>query len=93
MSININPGAWAEIMRIANHAHEKVKEEIVEDAKRYAPVDTGRLRESIHEEGDEEIVVGAEYGVYVEMGTRDMAPQPYMRPALYTKRRLDGPTG
>jgi HK97 gp10 family phage protein len=91
-SFKLNPLAAAHIERIANHAHEKVKRDIVEDAKRYAPVRTGHLRESIHQgQNDEHIEVGAEYGVYQEMGTRHMPAHPFMRPALYQKRELEGP--
>jgi HK97 gp10 family phage protein len=58
-------------------------------ATQLCPVDTGRLRASIdHEMGvDAEgayALVGSnvEYAGYVEFGTRFMAPQPYLRPAL-----------
>jgi HK97 gp10 family phage protein len=50
-----------------------------------APVDTGNLRASIiaREVGPThwQVRVGAEYGIYVEMGTRHMAAQPYLTPA------------
>lgn len=49
------------------------------------PVDTGRLQGSIaHEpEGDKTMVVGTnvEYAPYVELGTRKMRSQPFLRPA------------
>ncbi len=34
------------------------------------------------------IIVGAEYGVYQEYGTRNMEAQPFMRPALEPQGRL-----
>lgn len=58
-------------------------------AKRRAAVDTGRMRASInHEvraEGDD--IVGrvgtdVDYAIHVELGTRHMAAQPFLRPAL-----------
>ena len=64
------------------------------DAKILAPVDTGRLMNSItHDvnEADISARVGIPprfdntsmmYGVYVELGTSKMAAQPYLRPAL-----------
>lgn len=59
-------------------------------AKARAPVDTGYLKNSIYTEivkNDRrvyaaEVVVGAEYGVFVEEGTSRMAPQPFMGPAF-----------
>lgn len=58
-------------------------------AIRLCPVDTGRLRSSItHDmERDSRGLVGfvgtnVEYGPYVELGTRFMRPQPFLRPAL-----------
>jgi len=54
-----------------------------------APVDTGYLRSSIQQEkqatvADMEAVnaVGAEYGIYQELGTIRQAAQPYMLPAF-----------
>lgn len=61
------------------------------NAKRAAPVDTGRLRNSIaHEiEGDGlEATVGTnvEYAPFVEFGTRRGRAQPYLLPALERER-------
>ncbi len=55
-------------------------------AKRRCPVDTGRLRASIHTEIEDEFkaTVGTdvEYGPYVEFGTVRMAAQPFLFPAV-----------
>lgn len=55
-------------------------------AKRACPVDTGRLRNSITHTvngGEKAAYIGTnvEYARYVELGTRKMAAQPYLRPA------------
>lgn len=60
-------------------------------AKLKAPVgETGFLRNSIGvlsaTSREAVIGVGAEYGVYQEMGTRFMRAQPFMRPALENNR-------
>lgn len=51
-----------------------------------APVDTGTLRNSIRASSDGElswkVVVGADYGIYVEWGTRHMAARPFLQPAV-----------
>lgn len=58
-------------------------------AKRACPVDTGRLRSSITHEIQQDAqgllaVIGTDvnYAPYVELGTRYMAAQPFLRPAL-----------
>jgi HK97 gp10 family phage protein len=62
-------------------------------AKRLCPVDTGRLRASITHEMAEDsrglvAVVGSdvEYAAYVELGTRYMRAQSFLRPALAAGR-------
>ncbi|GIK73808.1 MAG: hypothetical protein BroJett021_27960 [Chloroflexota bacterium] len=59
-------------------------------AKVKAPVDTGFLRNSIQTvsvtDREAVVAVGAEYGIYQEMGTRFMRAQPFMRPALENNR-------
>jgi hypothetical protein len=60
-------------------------------AKKYAPVDTGLLRSSIHQEfpGDDIIAQIAlfgsdcDYAIYQELGTYKMAAQPFMAPMMY----------
>lgn len=54
-------------------------------AKRMAPVDTGRLRNSITHTVNEDVAVigtNVEYAAYVEMGTSKTKAQPYLRPAV-----------
>lgn len=54
-------------------------------AQFYAPVDTGRLRNSIsHKIADEDAVAigtNVEYAPYQEFGTSKMKAQPYLKPA------------
>jgi HK97 gp10 family phage protein len=58
-------------------------------AKNGCPVDTGRLRSSITWEVARDgqglvalIGTNVDYAIYVELGTRYMRAQPYLRPAL-----------
>lgn len=62
-------------------------------AKQLAPVDTGRLRGSVaHELGRDgrglvaRIGTDVHYGIFVELGTRRMRAQPFLRPALDSAR-------
>ena len=61
--------------------------------RQYAPVRTGRLRNSIQVQPsgrfrDQYVVgVGAPYGKFVEFGTRRMRAQPYLRPAAERVRQ------
>ena len=57
------------------------------DVAELAPVDTGRLRDSItHEvdESEEAVYVGTnvEYAAYQEYGTSKMKPHPYLKPGI-----------
>lgn len=55
-------------------------------AKIAAPVDTGALRRSIQTAMDNDlhgvVFVAAEYGIFLEFGTRRMSPRPFLGPAF-----------
>lgn len=72
---------------------EMVMHIIETESVRLCPVDTGRLRNSIHLDkvNDYKYILadGVEYGILQEFGTIKMRPQPFFRPALdYGKRML-----
>ena len=63
--------------------------QVVNGAKQLCPVDTGRLRDSITWQMGvvnglpaAKIGTDVEYAVYVELGTRYMKAQAFLRPAL-----------
>jgi HK97 gp10 family phage protein len=60
--------------------------DIEAQAKSKAPVDTGTLKNSIQATkvgtAHWRVVVGADYGMYVEWGTGRMAAQPFLQPAI-----------
>jgi len=82
--------------KITDEGRQKIKKElkkkglkVVRESKRQAPVDTGRLRSSItlqviNTNTLPKVVVGTnvEYAPYVEFGTVNRPPDPYLRPAL-----------
>lgn len=109
MHVVMNPG-WEEHVYAATDEvfSARLGPAIRDDARRFCPVDTGALRESIehHLEGHDLIVSasggadGRIYAAYVELGHRvyhpstkmvgpeRVAPEPFLRPALYSPRAL-----
>lgn len=82
-----------EIRRALNEAErralEKVGMFVESEAQENAPVDTGRLRNSItHEVEGRYAVIGTpvEYAPHVELGTSRSKAQPYLRPAIEENR-------
>ena len=79
--------APAETTRKASRAVRKSALDIERLAKARVPVDTGNLKNSITTSTSAsglsaEIGPTAHYGIYVELGTRRMAPKPYLGPAV-----------
>ncbi|MFD8072157.1 HK97 gp10 family phage protein [Streptomyces sp. NPDC059718] len=69
--------------------HERASR-VVDVAQATAPVESGRFRDSIHDEdgpdGEVLVVSDLEYSVYVELGTRDQAPHHTIATALDAAR-------
>lgn len=73
----------------ATTAMERCGAEMERHAKQLAPVDTGRLRNSVTHEAEATngvftAIVGTnvEYGPAIELGTGKMSAQPYLKPAV-----------
>jgi len=71
-----------------NKSLDKIGEEFVNTAKNKVPVATGKLKESIKYDKDsitKEINLGSDldYAIYVELGTKNMPPQSFLRSTLY----------
>jgi len=70
-----------------NDALDDIGDIVQDRAKSYAPVKSGALRNSIRNETSEleqKAYIGSDldYSVYIELGTRKMAPRSYLRTAL-----------
>lgn len=68
--------------------------ELVNEAKKASPVDTGFLRNSIQvaeyakdNKHSAKVIVNAYYGIFVEYGTRRQRPQPFFTPAIEKIRK------
>jgi HK97 gp10 family phage protein len=64
-------------------AQAHLAQDVAQGAQAMAPVDTGALRESI-QAGPDNVTVGVPYAGFVEYGTVNMPPEPYLRPAADT---------
>lgn len=84
----------SQVQSIVDVLLAKIAHDIEAWAKHNAPVDTGFLKGSIRATQESPVswmvMVGAEYGAYVELGTVKMAAQPYMLPAVEAVRSLLG---
>lgn len=81
--------AGEKAQNMAADAVAKTAADIAADAKVFAPVDTGNLRNSIgyditQDSGGVEAEVGptASYAQFLEHGTSTMAPRPFLGPAF-----------
>ncbi len=83
------PQISAQMEDRASQVVRKAAFEVEKRAKEVVPVDSGTLKGSIQTKADglqATVGVGAEYGIYVEMGTYKMAAQPFMTPAAEAVR-------
>lgn len=84
-----HPGSDAALDAAITEMLYGLVEDVADDARRNAPVETGELQDSIHGEvvGTEgRVSATADHAAYVELGTSEMPAQPYLRPAVYKKR-------
>lgn len=68
---------------------DKLAETIFEESQSFVPVETGHLKESGFTDSDgsaHRIGYTADYSAYVELGTRYMNAEPYLRPAALKYR-------
>lgn len=89
VSVHINHAALDGVIARLPAGQEAISDlgadAVVEGAKARAAVDTGYMRDHIEKRafGSERVVISeAPYSGFVEYGTRNMAAQPFMRPAL-----------
>lgn len=81
------------VARVNDEARRQVQESTIRietDAKRAAPVDTGRLRSSISREiegASGRVYTVVEYAEYVEFGTSRRPATPFLQPAIEAERK------
>lgn len=102
VTVVMEPG-WEEHFNLAidEFFEARLGPDIARDARAIAPIDTGRLKESIDHIVIDHVLrveAGAPYALYVEEGHRNVAwghfvvdnpwvpGQPFLTPALYTVR-------
>lgn len=74
----VTMGALADVA--IKEASSLIARDVELKAKSLAPVETGRLRDSI-QASEDGVSTDVDYAVFVEYGTADQAAQPFMRPA------------
>jgi len=76
----------AQVQRAVNSELNRSALRVERQAKKYAPYDTGWLSNNIYSMGtgvlQYSVISPVGYSIYLELGTRYMAAQPYMYPAL-----------
>lgn len=86
----ISPTFRAEVRAHGRHLLEKIGRAVADDARDIVPWRTGKLHSRISHKvmsaSRVRISAKTKYAVYVELGTRFMAAQPYLRPALFQVR-------
>lgn len=91
MRVRSDPIGVARLGRVAAQAVEQITKDVLDDVRRYVPIDTGELRSTARAEHLGKmgrVYIGSDHWEYVEYGTRYMRAQPYMRPAIYRVRPL-----
>lgn len=88
------PNMGAFLKRVEGRSNgmlQKAALDVERNAKRLAPVDTGRLRSSIRngrlKPGTWFVSANVHYAVHQEFGTRSQAGTPFIRPAVEVVRR------
>lgn len=80
------PKIKSSMVSTAESLVEKTAQDLVAGMQVRAPVDTGFLKSSIQAQkvgaAHWQVTIGADYGVYVEFGTRFTQAQPYFYPAI-----------
>ncbi len=88
--IVISPTFYAEVRARQRQLLERVVEAVADEARDIVPYRTGRLHSRISgkvlSSRRGRVSAKTHYAVYVELGTRYMRAQPYLRPALYQTR-------
>lgn len=74
-------GELPDFEKEAKQVVEQAAETAAKLARDKAPVDTGRLRDSIESKGST-LFVNADYAMEVEYGTANAPAQPFVRPAI-----------
>ena len=88
IKVTIDEAGMKNLDGFINNFLDKCGNVLVDEAKRIAPVDTGKLRDSIEikdtDYTEKKVTVGSdvEYAIYQELGTVKMRPNAYLRPSL-----------
>lgn len=97
ISFHKNPRVDAKIRGFVGNLQQVIGMTVTNIAKRDSPIDTGRLRSSMHYVTTKNSAIvrdGTNYGIFNEKGTYRQRPQPFLLPAVfkaYSKIERDAP--
>lgn len=90
MRVDMHPGWEAQLTpHVDRFLATRLGPDILADARRLCPVETGYLRDHLDFEvsgGVLRVGSNVDYADDVELGTSDTPAQPHLRPALYRRR-------
>jgi Bacteriophage HK97-gp10, putative tail-component len=95
-NISAGSGVTADLYRITRRLTLQVANDLVDEIRRLAPVETGKLRESYQVRegaayiGEAIVYTDVEYAVHQEYGTLFQSGTPHVRPALEIIKRKYG---
>ena len=94
--VRMDPAGKAKLRLRISQLVQQITDETYFDARALAAIDTGEMVESMRARypawNRGRVYVGSDHWYFNEFGTRYMAAQPFMRPALYRVRLSTGGT-
>lgn len=85
------PGWQGEFKKLAEQYRARIVEDIADDARRMAAIDTGEMRASIRTDHPGRVYVGTDHWHFVEYDTRAHEIRPRVKQALAWPGMVGGP--
>lgn len=94
--VRMDPRGMAKLRLRTSQLVQQLTDDVYFDARAMAAIDTGEMVSTLKARypawNRGRVYVGSDHWYFVEYGTRFMAAEPFMRPALYRVRLSSGST-